>query len=65
MIFVCNPQEELNNQVCFHLPRDEQMIKRKPHSLRLIHNIIPVIEKFKYTTTIDLIVSYYSMLLDK
>ena len=40
-------------------------IKRKPYSLPLMHDIIPTIGKFKYATTIDLIMGYYSMLLDE
>ena len=30
-----------------------------------MHDIIPSIGKFKYVTTIDLIMGYYSMLLDE
>ena len=40
-------------------------IKRKSFSLPLMHNIIPSIGKFKHATTIDLIMGYYSMLLDE
>ena len=40
-------------------------IKRKPYPLPLMHDIIPSIGKFKYATTIDLVMGYYSMLLDE
>ena len=40
-------------------------IKRKPFPLPLLHDIIPSIGKFKYATTMDLIMRYYSMLLDE
>ena len=39
-------------------------IKRKPYHLPLMHGIIPSIGKFKYATTINLIMGYYSILLD-
>ena len=40
-------------------------IKRKPYPLPLMHDIIPSIGKFKYATTVDLIMGYYSMLLNE
>ena len=63
--FFFDTQEEPDDKVSFRLPQIEQKDKRKPYLLPLMHDIIPFIEKFKYATTIDLIMNYYSMLLDE
>ena len=65
MSFFRDTQEEKDNTIHFRFPRIEQKDKEKTISLPLMHDIIPSIGKFKYATTINLIMDHYSILLDE
>ena len=65
MSFFRDTQEEKDNTIHFRFPRIEQKDKEETISLPLTHDIIPSIGKFKYATTINLIMDHYSILLDE
>ena len=65
MSFFRDTQEKKDNTIHFRFPRIEQKDKQETISLPLTHDIIPSIGKFKYATTINLIMDHYSILLDE